>query len=144
MRMSRRGWWSIALVGLAVFASLGLYELSSIPASWHPVSSHGSNHLIIDGKSYEFENEILFGQNNGWLNYSYGGVVFRFHLWCSIEADTGYLCGSVSQPNGLRYGFNFSDGLPFQNPPWQTALSPDFASAVQYQQGGQARLLLAS
>lgn len=139
--MRHRGRVIAVAIALGVVATtVALWGSGSV--RFVPQPSGSSPTVPIGGHSYAYENESLFGQNNGWLNYSFHGAVFRFHLWCAIDADTGYVCGQVLQSNGVQYPFNFSDGLPSSNPAWQTTVSPDLESAVQYLQGGQARLLI--
>lgn len=98
---------------------------------------------LLGGQTYSYVTESLFGKHTS-LNYSYRGVVFEFHLWCWITVDVGWVCGHAIEPGGASYAYNFSDGLPMQNPPWQNWIAPDFHEAVQYQQGGSARLCVAA
>ena len=101
--------------------------------------------LVLDGRSYQYETESLFG-NRSFLTYQYRGVTFTFHLWCGIAADTGYVCGNATEPGGATFAYSFGDGIPpaFGPPPWQTWIAPTGHEAVQYQDGGHVRLLVAT
>ncbi|HZY93006.1 MAG TPA: hypothetical protein VFG07_09600 [Thermoplasmata archaeon] len=109
---------------------------------FNPPSSPPSGIIQLGGKSYTFVTHSLFG-NESWLNYSFQGVTFGFHLWCNITANTGYVCGHATEPSGATFYYTFVDGLPQANPPWQTWVSPDSHEAVQYQEGGAVHLLVA-
>ncbi|MCI4331260.1 MAG: hypothetical protein L3K19_05380 [Thermoplasmata archaeon] len=101
--------------------------------------------MTLDGRNYLFESESLFG-NQSWLNYSFDGVTFGFHLWCGVDGpDVGIVCGNATEGDGAVYDYNFSDGpTPMTNPPWQTWVAPDYQVAVQYREGGMVHLLVAA
>jgi len=98
---------------------------------------------FINGTSYTSESESLFG-NGSWLNYSYRGVTFGFHLWCLITPGGGEICGNATESTGGSYSYSFWDGPPQVNPAWQTWIAPDSHEAVQYKQGGMVHLLVAA
>lgn len=131
------------IVTIVAITSVVVGAFGEPPGGWKPPLVRGGGPIVLNGTAFTYESEELFGESNGWLNYTYGTVLFEFHLWCGITVDVGYVCGNVTQPNGVRYAFTFADGLPRLGPaPWQSRVSPDLASAVEYQQGGTARLLI--
>jgi hypothetical protein len=97
---------------------------------------------MVDLTVFNYESESLFGSQS-WLDYSFHGVVFEFHLWCAIRVVVGTVCGNATEPSGPRSTYSFSDGLPPTNLPWQIRVAPDGHEAVQYQLGGHVRLLVA-
>jgi hypothetical protein len=97
----------------------------------------------VDGRPYSLVSESLFG-NSSWLNYSYRGVTFGFHLWCSVSPGGGEVCGNATESGGTSYRYAFSDGLPQVDPGWQTWVAPDGHEAVQYRMGGLVHLLVAT
>jgi hypothetical protein len=136
-------WYAVGpFVVIGLLAVLVLWAPAPAPGS--QASDHGGNPTseVVNGTTFGVQSEYLFG-NASWLHYSFRGVTFVFHLWCSIEADTGIVCGNATEPNGVSYPYSFSDGLPSSNPPWQTWIAPDGHEGAQYQQGGSARLLVA-
>ncbi|HLM91529.1 MAG TPA: hypothetical protein VK424_05710 [Thermoplasmata archaeon] len=128
---------ALALATLAALVGISLVVLTILAP---PATSRTE---LIQGTYYSFESESLFG-NASWLNYSFHGVTFGFHLWCAVLADTGRVCGNATEPTGVSYPYSFTDGLPHPgNPSGQTWIAPDQHEAVQYQQGGLVRLLVA-
>jgi len=98
--------------------------------------------ITLNSRTYAYETQSLFG-GPSYQNFSFRGVTFTFHLWCQITADSGIVCGNATEQNGASYSYSFTDGLPTTSPPpWQTWISPDGLEAVEYQQGGNVRLLV--
>lgn len=141
---------SLALA-LAVAAALLALVILSAPTdpspptgpTYSPALPAPPGTIVLGGKPYSYLTESLFGSRS-WLNYSFGGVSFTFHLWCQIQMDTGYVCGDATEPTGVTYGYSFADGLPSATgaPPWETWIAPDGHEAVQYQDGGTVHLLI--
>jgi hypothetical protein len=133
--MARKRRWP-SIVGATTGLLLGaILVFTSLPG-W------GAPTMDLSGRAYYVEDEYLFGSQS-FLSYGFEGITFTFHLWCLVEADTGVICGNATELDGRSYSYTFEDGLPsFGPPPWQTWISPDGIAAVQYQQGGQARLLV--
>lgn len=147
MDRGARIWTTVSVVAAAAVAGGALIVWTERPTSVNspPMVGTGpapNGTASLNGTSYSVESTELFGENNGWLNYSFRGDSFDFHLWCEITADTGVVCGNVTEAAGTPYSFQFYDGLPSQDPPWQVVVSPDRASAVEYQAGGHARLMV--
>ena len=132
---------TICALAIGVVFLLVLPGLLTGLAQYRPSSSPPSGIIEIGGRSYTSVSHSLFG-NESWLNYSFRGVTFGFHLWCDITVDTGYVCGQATEPSGATFSYTFTDGLPEPNPPWQTWVSPDSYDAVQYQEGGTVHLLV--
>ena len=130
-------WAGIVIVAAIVGVTASLLILA------YPFSQASAGNISIDGKNSSFESESLFG-NASWLNYSYRGVTFGFHLWRSIGSGAGEVCGNATESTGTSYPYSFSDGPPSPNPPWQTWVAPDGHEAVQYRQGGLVHLLVAA
>jgi hypothetical protein len=129
-----RLWQSIAGAGAGVLLG-AILVVTGLPASAGPT-------LELSGRAYYVEDEYLFGSQN-FLRFGFEGVLFTFHIWCAVEGDDGFICGNATQLDGISYPYTFVDGLPTEGPPpWQTWFSPDRVAAVQYQDGGQARLLV--
>ena len=100
--------------------------------------------ITLDSRTYAYETESLFG-NQSYLSFPFRGVTFTFHLWCRVSGDAGIVCGNATELDGASYSYSFADGLPTVGPPpWQTWVSPDGFEAVEFQQGGHARLLVES
>jgi hypothetical protein len=106
-----------------------------------PIAQEQSGYTLIGLRLYSFESESLFGSAS-WLNYSYQGVTFGFHLWCLISSAAGVVCGNATESTGVSYSYSFSDGPPSPNPSWQTWVAPDGHEAVQYLLGGLVHLLV--
>jgi uncharacterized membrane protein YedE/YeeE len=103
----------------------------------------GEPFITLNSRTYAYETESLFGSQS-YLSYQFHGVIFTFHLWCQVTADAGIVCGNATERDGTSYSYSFTDGLPNSGPmPWQTWVSPDELEAVEYHQGGNARLLVA-
>jgi hypothetical protein len=107
-----------------------------------PISQEASGYTLVGFQLYSFEAAELFG-NASWLNFTYRGVTFEFHLWCLAGPAAGEICGNATEADGHRYSFSVWDGPPTLEPRWETWVSPDAHEAVQYQQGGLAHLLVA-
>jgi hypothetical protein len=131
----RQIWYGVGaclvLVGLA-------FAVALVPGAPPQVAGQVE---MVNGSYYDYESQSLFG-NQSWLNYSFHGVVFGFHLWCAITVDVGTVCGNATEPSGVSYPYSFQDGLPQTDPPWQTWVAPDGHEAVQYQEGGHVHLLV--
>ena len=98
--------------------------------------------ILVHSTQFSYQTESLFG-NESFLTYRFGGSTFTFHLWCAISPAGGIVCGNVTEPDGERYAYQFSDGPTVVGPaPWQTWIAPNGLVGVQYQQGGTARLLV--
>jgi hypothetical protein len=101
----------------------------------------------LGSRVYYIENETVFGP--AYSNYTFHGVHFAFHVWCSSPGLGGaQVCGNVTEPDGTRYALNFTEpgGAPPASPlPWQTWVAPDGSEAVQFEpdSGGQVHLLVA-
>lgn len=134
------------IAGLAYFAFLSVPQYRALPGPQvsSPTPSNSSGTVELNGTTYSYTSESLFG-NQSWLNYSYRAVKFGFHLWCQVTVDVGYVCGNATESSGASFHYSFTEGLPVSNqpPPWQTWVAPTGHEAVQYQQGGTARLLVA-
>jgi hypothetical protein len=133
------------LVLLVVVASTVLVTAILI-VLFVPISQERAGYAMIGTHLYSYESEGLFGACNGWLNFSYQGILFGFHTWCGIPSPGGgVVCGNATGADGVPHSFAFEDGPPRVGPgPWQTWVSPDAHEAVQYQQGGLVRLLVAA
>lgn len=136
MRVSRRGWVTIAIVVACASAAILLILL------YVPIAQEPSGTEAIGARLYQYETEDLFG-SSGYEYYTFGGVQFEFHLWCAITPGGGSICGNATEPGGATYPYSFFDGPPSSDPPWQTWVAPDGHEAVQYREGGTARLLVA-
>lgn len=132
-----RKWARAIFVAAIVGAAASLLTLA------FPSSQPSAGSISIGGISYSFESESLFA-NASWLNYSYHGVTFGFHLWCLITSAAGVVCGNATESTGITYPYSFSDGPPSPSPSWQTWVAPDDHEAVQYKQGGLVQLLVAA
>jgi hypothetical protein len=130
-----RKWAGVVTVAAIVGVTASLLILA------FPFSQTPTGQISINGKNYSFESESLFG-NAPWLNYSYRGVTFGFHLWCLITPAAGVVCGNATESSGISYHYSFSDGPPSPNPSWQTWVAPDEHEAVQYKLGGLVHLLV--
>jgi hypothetical protein len=106
-------------------------------------SQESTGQIRINGRTYTSESVSLFG-GAMWLNYSYRGVTFGFHLWCAVTPAAGVVCGNATESTGVSYPYSFSDGPPSPNPGWQTWVAPDGHEAVQYKEGGLVHLLVAA
>jgi hypothetical protein len=103
----------------------------------------------IGSRTYFVENETVFGP--AYSNYTFHGVRFSFHVWCSLaSAGLGgaQLCGNVTEPSRTSYPFNFTEpggAPPVGSLPWQTWVTPNGSEAVQFEpdSGGQVNLLVA-
>jgi hypothetical protein len=122
---------------LGVMFGISLVFLS-IPGS-HSLSAQPPQ---LSNGGYSEEIESLFGDSS-WLNYSFHGVIFEFHLWCSITVDVGYVCGHATESSGTSYSYQSADGLPPPTPPWQPWISPDAHEEVWYKDGGLVQLFVA-
>jgi hypothetical protein len=136
MTRNRRLWILVAATA-SIAAVAALLILLSFPIAQEP-----AGYQLVDGKTYEYESESLFGSAS-WLNYTYQGVTFGFHLWCLITSAAGEVCGNATESSVVSYPYYFSDGPPQANPSWQTWVAPDQHEAVQYMQGGLVHLLVA-
>jgi hypothetical protein len=132
-----RKWASVVIVAAIIGVSVSLAILA------FSLSQESAGQISINGKTYSFESESLFG-NASWLNYSYRGVTFGFHLWCLVTPAAGVVCGNATESTGISYPYSFSDGPPSPNPSWQTWVAPDGHEAVQYKLGGLVHLLVAA
>jgi hypothetical protein len=141
IRTSRRT--RLVLLTGAAAASLVAIVLVTLSV---PLWDVPSGELWIGGHLYSYERESLSGEGNGWLNFTYRGVTFGFHMWCGPPSPGGAtLCGNATGADGVPHPYSFSDGPPTVGPaPWQTWIGPDAHEAVQYQQGGMVRLLVAA
>jgi hypothetical protein len=108
-----------------------------------PIAQESSGDQLLDGRLYTFEAESLFGSAS-WLNYSFDGVTFGFHLWCAVNSAAGEVCGNATESDGSTHPYAFWDGLPTSDPPWQTWVSADGHEAVEYRDGGTVHLLVAA
>ncbi len=133
---SSRGRLALAVV-LALWTTAILLVFVIVPALEGPPGVE-----IVGNQIFYSESKSLFG-NASWLNYSYRGVTFGFHLWCLVTSAAGEICGNVTEATGETYPFSVWDGPPQVNAPWQTWISPDGREGVQYRQGGSAHLLVA-
>ncbi len=104
-----------------------------------PIAQEASGYQLVGLRLFSFESQSLFG--NSWTNYTYRGVTFSFHLWCSAGPAAGEVCGNATESDGGSYAYSFEDGITVRG--WQTWVSPDSHEAVQYQQGGLVHLLVA-
>jgi hypothetical protein len=129
-------WASVVIVAATIGVTVSLAILV------FPLSQESTGQISISGKTYWLESESLFG-NASWLNYSYRGVTFGFHLWCLISPAAGVVCGNATESTGISYAYSFSDGPPSSNPSWQTWVAPDGHEGVQYKLGGLVHLLVA-
>ena len=129
-----------ALATVAVLGSLGLAALLGPPSSAAPPARS-----IVVG--YErFYYETVTAPEPGWSNFSFFGVTFELHAWCSALTPGGTsVCGNATQPSGISFPFSFREGPP-PDPthPWQTWISPNGHEGVQFESdsGGLARLLV--
>jgi hypothetical protein len=108
-----------------------------------PIAQETSGDQLVNGRPYTLESESLFGDSS-WLNYSYRGVTFGFHLWCSESPGGGVVCGNSTESGGTAFSYAFFDGPPQVDPRWQTWVAADGHEAVQYRQGGLVHLLVAT
>ena len=131
-----RVWLALAIV-VALWTTAILLVFVLVPALEGPPRVE-----IVGDQIFYSESKSLFG-NASWLNYSYRGVTFGFHLWCLVTSAAGKICGNVTEATGVSYPFSLWDGPPQLNPAWQTWISPDGREGVQYLQGGSAHLLVA-
>ncbi|MCI4347678.1 MAG: hypothetical protein L3J97_03555 [Thermoplasmata archaeon] len=134
MSLKRRHWTLLAIVLGVVGVAVSIVLVSIL------IFQAPSGYEVVNGKSYSFESESLFG-NAAWLNYSYRGVTFGFHLWCQAGPAAARVCGNATESGGLSYSYAFWDGPPQLNPTWHTWTAPDQFEAVQYEQGGLVHLL---
>jgi hypothetical protein len=130
-------WAGIVIVAAIVGVTASLLILA------YPFSQASTSNSSINGKTYSFESESIFG-GASWLNYSYRGVTFGFHVWCLVTSAAGVVCGNATESTGFSYPYSFSDGPPSPNPSWQTWVAPDGHEAVQYKLGGLVHLMVAS
>ena len=135
MSRRRRRIAIVAAVAGAVAVVVTLVVLSV------PMAEVSSGYQMIGPRLFAFESESLFGA--AWSNYSFRGVQFEFHLWCSAGPGGGVVCGSAGAPGADSYPYAFTDGPPQVDPSWQTWVSPDGHEAVEYRMGGQVHLLVA-
>ena len=127
------GWRSVISAVIGILAGLAIVGTTLFTAG---------PYMTLNSRTYAYETEYLFG-NQSYLSFPFRGVTFTFHLWCQVSGDTGIVCGNATESDGVTYSYSFSDGLPTLGPPpWQTWGSPDDFEAVEYQQGGHARLLV--
>jgi hypothetical protein len=133
----RTNWIAVASFAAGVIGAITLVILS-ISAGQLPLGPPAFNE-----ENYSLESESLFGSAS-WLNYSFHGVTFGFHLWCSVSVDVGVVCGHATESSGASYAYNFSDGPPGGNPSWATWLAPDDHEAVQYKDGGLVQLFVSN
>ncbi|MGA8663736.1 MAG: hypothetical protein WB809_01520 [Thermoplasmata archaeon] len=136
MSPRRRNW----LVLAGILAAVGI--VISLVILFSPLPGGSSGEELVNGKLYSFESESIFG-GAAWLNYSYRGVTFGFHLWCLVTPAFGEVCGNATEPSGVSYAYAFSDGPPEFHVTWQTWVAPDAHEAVEYRQGGTIHLLVA-
>jgi len=126
---------------VAAFLAIGLMVAAALwTVSPGPSAAPGTE--VVNGRTFAVQSESLFGSAS-WLNYTFHGVVFGFHLWCATTPAAGTVCGNATEPDGTSYPYAFADGPPQEHPAWQTWIAPDGREGVQYLQGGSARLLVA-
>jgi hypothetical protein len=132
----RRAALAAILAGAVVFGSLAF--LATFGPS--PASPKLADTIVVDNESYYFENVTV--REPGWSNFSFLGVIFGFHAWCSMVNPGGVrVCGNVSPSFAVAYPFSFWVGAA--NPaPW---FSPNGHEGIIYEpySGGLARLLVA-
>ena len=131
----------VAAVAIAVvLGSVGLLALLG-PSPSTPPPAHS---IVVGNERYYYENVTV--PEPGWSNFSFFGVTFGFHAWCSAVTPGGVsVCGNATGVNGISYPFAFWEGPP-PNPtqPWQTWISPGGHEGVQFESdsGGLLRLLV--
>lgn len=125
-------------MAMVLGVTLGLVAVAGFPAPGGSGATAGVS--LVGARYYSYESVSVFGP--AWSNYSYQGVTFSFHLWCSIAGDVGWVCGNATEWDRVSYPYAFSDGLPTPSPQWQTWVAPDYHEAVQYLQGGNVHLLV--
>jgi hypothetical protein len=116
-----------------VAAVLGsLFVLLSVPSTDPALGIQ-----VVDPHAFPSQPEERFGAGDGWLNYTFHGVTFGFHLRCQVGPAAGTICGNATEASGARFPYSFSDDLDSEVQTW---VAPDFHQAVEYQSGGHADL----
>jgi hypothetical protein len=137
----RRKKWVLlgAVAGTALFAV-------ALVLLFVPISQESSGYTMVGAHLYSYESEALFGDGNGWNNYSYRGVTFGFSLVCGPPNPGGpTICGNATAADGVPHAYEFGEvGPPRDGPgPWQTWVAADAHEAVEFQPGGFVHLLVA-
>jgi hypothetical protein len=135
-----------ALVAGGAIVGTGIV-IASLVMLTVPINQEQSGYTSINHQLYSLDSVTVFGPH--WSNFTYGGVLFEFVVWCNAPSLAGaQLCGNASRSVGPVYSFTFWEegGAPRLSPgPWETWVSPDGHEAVQFesQSGGLAHLLVA-
>ena len=104
-----------------------------------------SGYTMVGNQLYSFESENVFG--SPWSNFTYRGVTFEFHVYCSISPGGGELCGNVSESTQSTFPFSIWEAPTGPGPgPWLTWVAPDSHVAIQFasNSNGVVHLLVAA
>jgi hypothetical protein len=96
-----------ALVAAAVvFGSLAILIVATPTSPTAPLVGT----IVVDNRTYYSQNVTV--AEPGWSNFTFRGVAFDLHAWCSPVTPGGVaVCGNASPLNGVAYAFSFWIGL---------------------------------
>jgi|GEM_PF-1380601 len=129
---------SLAVVAVGVGVILTSIVLGA------PIAVESSGFSVVNGHLYSFWAVGIYGGGPHASTFTYAGVTFHFLVDCTGYPHT-LLCGTTDEPAGAHYSYTLVQPR-FHSAPgprlWQTWISPDGESGVQYQPGGLTHLLV--